>query len=584
MQGMISVRGLSKRFGELLAVDNLSFDVQRGEVLGFLGPNGSGKSTTMRMIAGFLTPTGGTAEICGVDVGQRPVTARRHIGYLPEGAPAYPEMTPSDYLGFVASAHGIPVAAINETVDRVAEMTRIGPVLYRPIETLSKGYRRRVGLAHALIHNPDVLILDEPTDGLDPNQKHEMRLLIEQIAPAKAIIVSTHILEEVHAVCTRAIIISHGRILANGTPAELQAHSPYHNAVSITLPQTDVATARQLIAEVDGVTSVEQADEGGDRVRLSALAQSGREILTPLSERLRASDLPVEQVSVQTGHLNDVFRSMTASAEAPGANPKALPGTAAQLPATRRRRPPWQDIWTVCKRELSGYFTTPLAYVFIVIFLATLGALTFFTGKFFAQEQASLDTFFRLHPWLYLFLIPAIAMRLWAEERKTGSIELLLTLPITTTGAVLGKFIAAWVVTAVALALTGSLWVTVNYLGAPDNGVIAAGYAGSFLMAGAYLAIGTFVSAMTKNQVIAFIISAAACFLFTASGLGVVLDLFSGWAPDSLLQGVAAFSFLEHFRSITRGVIDARDLFFFVSTIAFFLFATIVGVERNKQG
>ena len=287
---------------------------------------------------------------------------------------------------------------------------------------------------------------------------------------------------------------------------------------------------------------------------------------------------------MQAGHLDDVFRVMTTNVEAPATSPQTPPNEPAQSSTARRQHAPWRDIWTVCKRELSGYFTTPLAYVFIVIFLAALGALTFFTGKFFGQEQASLDAFFRFHPWLYLFLIPAIAMRLWAEERKTGSIELLLTLPITTAGAVLGKFIAAWAVTAVALALTGSLWITVNYLGSPDNGVIAAGYAGSFLMAGAYLAVGTFVSAMTKNQVIAFIISAAVCFLFTASGLGVVLDLFSGWAPDRLLQAVAAFSFLEHFRSITRGVIDARDLLFFVSTIIFFLFATIVGVERNKQG
>jgi ABC-2 type transport system permease protein len=242
------------------------------------------------------------------------------------------------------------------------------------------------------------------------------------------------------------------------------------------------------------------------------------------------------------------------------------------------------DIWTVCRRELGGYFATPLAYVFIVIFLAALSALTFFAGKFFAQGQAGLDTFFEFHPWLYLFLIPAIAMRLWAEERKSGSIELLLTLPIGTPGAVLGKFLAAWAVVGVGLALTASMWITVNYLGSPDNGVIAASYAGSFLMAGAYLAIGTFASALTKSQVIAFIIAAAMCFAFTAGGNRVVLDLFSGWAPDALAAALANFNFLEHYRALTRGVIDARDIAFFVSTITFFLFATVVFVERHKNG
>ena len=243
-----------------------------------------------------------------------------------------------------------------------------------------------------------------------------------------------------------------------------------------------------------------------------------------------------------------------------------------------------RDAWIICRREFNGYFATPLAYVFIVIFLSTTGAFTFFFGNFFEQGQANLDSFFLFHPWLYLFLIPAIAMRLWAEERKSGSIELLLTLPITTLSATVGKFIAAWSVAGVSLILTAPIWITVNYLGNPDNGAILAGYVGSLFMAGGYLAIGAFVSALTRNQVIAFIVGASLCFIFTASGLGVVLEFFSGWAPQSVLEVLAGFSFLEHFKDISRGVIDLRDMVFFLSMIIFFLFANVVAIEYKKNG
>jgi ABC-2 type transport system ATP-binding protein len=586
---MVAAHDLTKHFATLVAVDGLNLNVSRGEVLGFLGPNGSGKSTTMRMLTGFLSPTSGTAEICGIDVVESPVAARRRIGYLPEGAPAYADMTPRAYLNFVASAHGLAAESRGEAIDRVAGMTRIEAILDQSIDTLSKGYKRRVGLAHALVHDPDVLILDEPTDGLDPNQKFEVRALIEQMASTKAIILSTHILEEVHAVCTRAMIISKGRIIADGTPQELETHSPLHNAVSVTLPAQDAAAGQGLLAAVDGVAGVEQQAAGDERVKLTALANSGREILPAIASNLRNSGLAVEQVHLETNHLDNVFRALTSGAggnveRSPAKLPNSPHGYTYDVKGGPRTSGVLHDILAVFRREAGGYFATPLAYVFIVIFLAAAGTLTFFAGHFFAQGQASLDAFFQFHPWLYLFLIPAIGMRLWAEERKTGSIELLLTLPLTTAGAVLGKFFAAWAVAGIALALTVPIWATVNYLGSPDNGVIAAGYAGSLLMAGAYLAIGACASALTKNQVIAFILAAAGCFVFTASGLGVVLEFFSGWAPEPLLAGVANFSFLGHYRGMTRGVIGLGDAAFFTSTIAFFLFATVVCVERNKHG
>jgi ABC-2 type transport system permease protein len=231
---------------------------------------------------------------------------------------------------------------------------------------------------------------------------------------------------------------------------------------------------------------------------------------------------------------------------------------------------------------LAAYFATPLAYVFIVIFLALSGALTFFMGAFFERGQADMSSFFTFHPWLYLFLIPAVSMRLWAEERKTGTVELLLTLPTPTWTIVVGKFLAAWAFIAIAIALTFPLWITVNYLGEPDNGVIVAGYIGTLVMAGAYLAIGSCLSAVTKNQVIAFIITSVVCFLFLMSGLELVQSFFQGWAPEFVLDALRSLSFLTHFNTIIRGVIDLRDIIYFASMIGVFLYANAAVVDLTR--
>jgi len=240
------------------------------------------------------------------------------------------------------------------------------------------------------------------------------------------------------------------------------------------------------------------------------------------------------------------------------------------------------QVWPIFRREFATYFATPLAYVFIIIFLFAMGAFTFYIGNFYSNGVADLAVFFGYHPWLYLFLVPAIAMRLWAEERRTGTMELLLTLPVPLWATVLGKFLAAWAFTGVALALTFPIWLTVNFLGSPDNGVILASYIGSFLMAGGYLAIGAAISAMTSNQVIAFVVSVVVCFLFTVSGAPVVLDFFRDWAPLILLNTIASFSFLTHFSAITAGVIDLRDVIYFVSLIALFLLVNIVVIDLKR--
>ena len=240
------------------------------------------------------------------------------------------------------------------------------------------------------------------------------------------------------------------------------------------------------------------------------------------------------------------------------------------------------NVRIIMRRELASYFATPLAYVFILIFLVLANAFTFYLGGFYERGQADLDPFFTFHPWLYLFLIPALSMKLWAEERKSGSIELLMTLPVSLRDAVLGKYLAAWIFTALALALTFPLWITVNYLGSPDNGAILAAYLGSLMLAGGFLAIGSCMSALTRNQVVAFILGVVACFAFLLAGFPLVLDVFRGWAPQASPTRIASLSFLTHFESIVKGVIDVRDLLYFAMLIAFFLLATAVVLELRK--
>ena len=242
-----------------------------------------------------------------------------------------------------------------------------------------------------------------------------------------------------------------------------------------------------------------------------------------------------------------------------------------------------RNIWIIVRRELASYFATPLAYVFIIIFLVLSSLFTFSLGNFYDRGQADLQPFFSFHPWLYLFLVPAISMRLWAEERKSGSLELLITLPVTLIEAVVGKFLAAWAFIAVALALTFPMWITVNYLGNPDNGAIFAAYLGSLFMAGGFLAIGACMSAVTRNQVIAFILAIVVCFVFLVAGLPIVLDAFRGWMPQPIVDAIASLSFLTHFRSISKGVIELRDVFYFALTIGVWLVANAIVLDARKS-
>ncbi|MGE0714698.1 MAG: ABC transporter ATP-binding protein [Alphaproteobacteria bacterium] len=308
---MIAIRGLTKHFGPIVAVDQVSFQVARGEVLGFLGPNGAGKSTTMKMATGFIAPTAGTATICGFEIQDDPIAAKRHIGYLPEGAPAYPDMTPQGFLEFCAGVRGMSAADRRRRIAEVVDRIELGEVLHQPIDTLSKGFKRRVGLAQALLHDPDVLILDEPTDGLDPNQKHEVRGLIRELAARKAIIISTHILEEVHAVCTRAMVIARGRIVADGTPHELEARSRHYNAVSVTIPVPMHEAARAELLLNRKVAAVEVGPVVDGAATLLVLPRDGANIVGEVGGILRARQWPFDQIRVEQGRLDDVFRALT---------------------------------------------------------------------------------------------------------------------------------------------------------------------------------------------------------------------------------------------------------------------------------
>ena len=311
MSAMISIQNLTKRFGPILAVDDVSFTVGRGEVLGFLGPNGAGKSTTMKMITGFLAPTSGTAVVCGHDVIDQPVAVKQKVGYLPEGAPAYPDMTPAAFLDFCASVRGLSGVEKRKKIDAAVERVHIREVLQQSIDTLSKGFKRRVGLAQAMLHDPVVMILDEPTDGLDPNQKHEVRSLIEEMAPEKAIIISTHILEEVEAVCTRAIIIARGRVVADGTPAMLQSRSRWHNAVSLTLADGEANGVAAALKGLPFVLDVEQSPEDERRTCITAFPRGGAAIVAEINQFVRERNIPAIELRLERGRLDDVFRAIT---------------------------------------------------------------------------------------------------------------------------------------------------------------------------------------------------------------------------------------------------------------------------------
>ena len=309
---MIETEKLVKKFGDFTAVADLSFAVERGQVMGFLGPNGAGKSTTMKMITGFLRPSSGTARIMGLDICDDMLAAQRHFGYLPEGAPAWPDMTPRQFLQFITRIRGLDKAAARAAETRAIGMTELHGVLDQPIDTLSKGYRRRVGLAQAIVHDPAVLVMDEPTDGLDPNQKFQVRRAIEEMAADKAIIISTHILEEVEAICTAAMIIDRGQIVAEGTPSELAGQSRFAGAVALTFETTQLPVVQGLLATLahEKAELVTRGDESTVHV-FAAQGEAPAALLAAMRAAIGEAELAPRALALETGRLDDVFGALT---------------------------------------------------------------------------------------------------------------------------------------------------------------------------------------------------------------------------------------------------------------------------------
>jgi ABC-2 type transport system ATP-binding protein len=310
---LIEASDLRKQFGDIVAVDCISLNVERGEVLGFLGPNGAGKSTTMKMLTGFLEPDAGSARIVGIDVLDRPKAAKAKLGYLPEGAPCYGDMTARAFLTFIAEIRGFDRVEVKRRVAAAVEKTQLQSVLEQRIDTLSKGFKRRVAIAQAILHDPQVLIMDEPTDGLDPNQKHQVRKLIAGMAKDKAIIVSTHILEEVEAVCSRAIIINRGRIVADGTAEDLMRRLPYHNTIGLKVATARAEAVAKALADFAAIAKVERVGAANGRVQLRAVPSAGAPIPAELASMIRTRLIEAEEVQVERGNLDDVFRQITTS-------------------------------------------------------------------------------------------------------------------------------------------------------------------------------------------------------------------------------------------------------------------------------
>ena len=312
---MIKVQNLSKKFGSFTAVDDISFTVKKGEVLGFLGPNGAGKSTTMKMITGFLNPSSGTILVCDDDVTKKPIEVKQRIGYLPEGAPAYDDMTVIGFLRFIASVRGYNGVEKETRINEAVDKANLQEVLYKTIETLSKGFKRRVGIAQAILHNPPVLILDEPTDGLDPNQKHEVRKLIKEMSKDKAIIISTHILEEVDAICDRAIVIANGALKFDGTPRELESKSIYFNSVRLTVDGYPSLNVERTIGKLKNVNNVELVFIEDEKTTYQIFAENGVEISRDVIELTKKQGWVVDELVVEKGRLDDVFRRLTKQPE-----------------------------------------------------------------------------------------------------------------------------------------------------------------------------------------------------------------------------------------------------------------------------
>ena len=578
---MIEVQHLTKRYGPVTAVDDVSFSVGSGEILGFLGPNGAGKTTTMRVITGYMPASDGSVTVAGHDVFAAPIEAKRRTGYLPETPPLYPDMTVRDYVTFVAKIKGVPSREVRGRVDEVMKRTHVADMAGRHCGKLSKGYKQRVGLAQALIHNPEVLVLDEPTAGLDPKQIIEARQLIKELGGSHTVVLSTHILPEVSQTCQRVVIINKGRVVAVDTPDE--PHRPAARQRDDVPPGAGIRRRRG--GGAGRRAGRDRGPEHRDRQRLRE--RGGR-------QRARPRRAP------RAGRRRRQPRLGPARAAADAAEPRGhLPQpdhrrrrrSRRGAPGAAKRRWPMRNVITIARRELQAYFASPIAYV-VIGFFALLFGYFFYTLLWYFERQSMqvamgsgmtmninqmlIGPVFMNVSVIVLFVMPMITMRTYAEEKRSGTIELLLTSPLTDLQIILGKFLGALTLYAVMLAVTFLHIGVLFWYGDPEWKPVATGYLGLLLMGACFISAGLLISSLTKNQIVAGMVTFAVfLMLWVINWIGQSL----GPTGQSI---VTHLSITDHLDDFARGIIDTKHLIYYVSFIAFGLFLTAKSVDSER--
>ena len=580
---MIEVQHLSKKYGPFTAVDDVSFRADAGEILGFLGPNGAGKTTTMRIITGYMPATHGKATVAGYDVFDHPLEAKRRTGYLPETPPLYPDMTVRDYLRFVAKIKGVR-ANVDDRVDAVMKKTWVADMANRHCAKLSKGYKQRVGLAQALIHEPEVLVLDEPTAGLDPKQIIETRQLIRALAGSHTIVLSTHILPEVAQTCQKVVIINKGKIVAIDSPDALTERLR-GTVTMFAQAQGPADDMQRALQSIPGVVRVNIADRRDEVSSFEIDSDKGFDPRSAVANAIVGGGWGLLELRPMRMSLEDIFLSLTTEEQ----STHRMHLTHPMHRSTRRW--PMRNIAAIAQREVNAYFASPIAYVLIGFFALLFGWFFYVPLAYFIQQSSQMG----MNPTqalninqmlvgptlmnttvIMLFLFPLITMRTYAEEKRSGTIELLLTSPVTDVEIIIGKFLGAMLLYAAMLAVTLLHMAILFIFGDPEWKPIATGYLGLLLMGGCFLSLGLFISSLTKNQIVAAMATFAVFLMLWVINW---ISTFVGPTTQTVLQYL---SLTEHFDDFAKGIIDTKHVIYYLSFMAFGLFLTAKSVDSER--
>ena len=565
---MIEVKNLTKKYGNFEAVKNADFTINDGEVVGFLGPNGAGKSTTMNIITGYLSATSGSVSVNGYDIFEQPEEAKRHIGYLPEQPPLFPGMTVDEYLNFVYDLKKTKLPR-NPHLAEIRKLVKIEDVKNRLIRNLSKGYRQRVGIAQALVGNPDVLILDEPTVGLDPSQIIEIRELIHKLGKTHTVILSSHILSEIQAVCKRIIIINQGIIIADDTPANLSARI----SDSLCIRLSAIGPAREILDRlslIPGIGKITVTGTSGEATDFKIEPDVKTDLTVEISKEMLKNGWPVTR-PLARGHFPSHDK------RAPRKPYEGLLGA-----QNRNRQGGRRIMKAIFKREFRSYFTSPIGFAVLAIFYIISGLLF---AVYFEAGQPDLSGIFS--PGLFLcalIIIPILTMRLFSEERHQKADQLVMTAPVKITSVVLGKFFAAFAVYAIAVAITLVYQIIITFYVTPDWMVFFGNFIGILVFGAALIAMGMFLSTLTEVQVVVAVATYAAELglvlipSFVVTFLGQMSNTFAKYTVK-IFEGM---SILDRFSNFTKGTLNYSDIFFFLSLAALFIFFCITAIDRRR--